>query len=79
MANMDRRPFNPCRGSIYAAHGGGTFFCLSRGRRENSGFCATMQNIKSGWTFEAKGIHVYTDGTIDWDYSINGRFSGGKR
>ena len=37
-------------------------------------YCAEMQNIKSGWTFIAKGIIRYNDGTIEWDYSVGGHF-----
>lgn len=78
MANRYRRPYKPERGSIYSAHGGGVFRCMTTPIRNWSGYCATMQNIKSGWMFWAIGIHVYQDRTIDWDYSTNGRFSGGK-
>lgn len=34
-----------------------------------------LQNIRSGWTLTAHGVGMYEDGTIDWDYSTNGRFT----
>jgi len=70
----DRRPFEPERGTIYMNHGGGTFRCLTAPRRCFIGIAAMMQNTKSGWTFEARGIHTYDDGSIDWDYSTGGHY-----
>lgn len=69
-----RRPYKPERGAVYENHGGGVFRCMTTPSKNLSGYYATMQNIKSGWTFQAIGIHRYQDGTIDWDYSTNGIF-----
>ena len=35
-----------------------------------------FRNVKSGWTFIAKGIIQYVDGTIEWDHSTDGHFEG---
>lgn len=70
-------------GKVYANRGGGQFRCIApaddgpmfynaAGGFSNSS--GVFQNIKSGWTFTAKGIIQYIDGTIEWDRSINGRF-----
>ncbi len=70
-------------GQVYANRGGGQFRCIApaddgpmfynaAGGFSNSS--GVFQNIKSGWTFTAKGIIQYIDGTIEWDRSINGRF-----
>ena len=72
MAN--RHKFKPVRGAVYAAHGGGTFRCESKPYGNWCGYCARMKNTKTGWTFEAKGIHIYLDKTIDWDFSTGGHF-----
>ena len=76
-----RKPFTPAPGNLYTNEGGGVFLCKRSGWHESgwheSGWpenCAEMQNVKSGWTFEAHGCGVYHDGQIDWDYSKNGRF-----
>ena len=71
---MARKHFTPERGTIYDNHGGGTFVCVGVPYRCHIGIAARMQNIKSGWTFTARGIHKYEDGTIDWDYSVDGQF-----
>ena len=35
---------------------------------------AIMQNVASKWTFRAHGLGMYEDGSVDWDYSTEGRF-----
>lgn len=35
---------------------------------------AILTNIVSGWSFDAVGTISYSDGRIEWDYSLNGRF-----
>lgn len=73
----------PVVGQVYTNRGGGRFRCIAPSvagpvfYNATVGFInssAVMQNVKSGWTFTAKGITEYIDGTIEWDYSINGRF-----
>lgn len=68
-----RRDFAPSKGSTYNNLGGGCYRCVGTG-----GFLgrydAQMQNTTSGWTFTARGIGIYEDGKIDWDYSTNGYF-----
>ena len=36
---------------------------------------AHFRNIRSGWTFTAKGIIQYIDGTIEWNHSSAGYFN----
>lgn len=70
-------------GQVYTNRGGGQFRCIApaddgpmfynaAGGFSNSS--GVFQNIESGWTFTAKGIIQYIDGTIEWDHSVNGRF-----
>lgn len=73
---MNRTKFTPSEGKQYKNAGGGTFRCLSSGKGLPAGE-ATMQNVASGWTFEAHGCGIYDDGTIDWDYSTGGYFMKG--
>ena len=40
----------------------------------SSSTTALFQNVKSGWTFTAKGVIQYVDGTIEWDHSRDGCF-----
>lgn len=82
---IDRgRPLVPTAGQIYTNRGGGKFRCLSAGTGYgpvyfNAAGCASdasgvFRNVKSGWTFTAKGIIQYADGTVEWDHSTDGRF-----
>lgn len=57
------------RGSGTLGMGGGTFHIQGM-----DGNDAVVRNIKSNWTCVAHGIHIYEDGTIDWDYSTGGHF-----
>lgn len=65
-----RKPFTPSLGEIYTSVNGNQYHC--------DGLCADgsawFTNVRSGWHFNAKGIGVYQDGRIDWDYSVLGRF-----
>ncbi len=57
-------------GKIYRNKGGGTFKCIR--------YCYdniyVMTNVLSRWTFRAHNITMYTNGTIEWDYSTDGYF-----
>ncbi|MBQ1576682.1 MAG: hypothetical protein IIZ83_06955 [Oscillospiraceae bacterium] len=66
-------PFSPEPGKIYENEGGGVFRCesLSGGNM----FDAWMVNVRSGWYFLARGVRLYPDGRIDWNYSTGGRFT----
>lgn len=76
--NKERRPYWPSRGVEYKNHGGGVFRCKGTAFRSNwHGICAKMQNVESGWTFQANGIHAYQDGSIDWNFSTGGHFAEG--
>ena len=79
--------FEPVVGEVYINRGGGSYRCIATSKagpmfyNAAGGFsCASavMQNEKSGWTFTAKGIIQYIDGTIEWDHSIGGRFEKAK-
>ena len=78
-SKKERRPYWPSRGAVYRNHGGGIFRCSSNAYSNNwNGICARMDNVESGWTFQANGIHRYPDGSIDWNFSTGGRFRDGK-
>ena len=80
----DGELLTPTVGQVYINRGGGKYLCLSAGTRPcptyyNASGCASgtsgvFRNVKSGWTFTAKGIIQYADGTIEWDHSTDGRF-----
>lgn len=80
--DMGRR-MEPVVGQVYTNRGGGQYRCIAPAEagptlyNAAGGFSnasGVFQNIKSGWTFTAKGIIKYIDGTIEWDHSIGGRF-----
>ena len=64
------QPFAPTRGGVYENAGGGRYLCESC----SSPASAWMINVASGWSFTAKGIVRYEDGTIEWDRSTDGHF-----
>lgn len=71
----DRKHFSPTFGAVYENEGGGKYRCIDRVPRDmRSEPCtALMQstNVVSfgAWTFMAKGVGIYPNGKIDWDYS----------
>lgn len=69
---MTRKPFTPVHGEIYRNHGGGLFRCVDYFPDIAN---TIMMKLKSGWTFQAHGIGIYEDGSIDWDYSTDGTFN----
>lgn len=73
------KPFTPEIGKVYKNAGGGEFMCVygsyptgSPPTQEKAWFI----NVKSHWMFLAHWIHIYSDGSIDWDYSKQGTFVG---
>lgn len=69
----ERTPFSPEPGQIYTNDNGAKYYCERL--QHGSLFNVWMINIKSGWSFLAHGVGRYPDGTIDWDYSTDGRFT----
>ena len=67
----NRKTFKPTPGEIYENAGGSWYRCEALCPDDSAWFT----NVKSGWHFNAKGIGIYQDGRIDWDYSILGRFT----
>ena len=78
------QPLTPTVGQVYVNRGGGRYLCRAlvtdHGTQYfNAAGCsssttALFQNVKSGWTFTAKGVIQYVDGTIEWDHSSDGCF-----
>lgn len=78
------RALAPVVGQVYTNRGGGQYRCLAlvtehgtpyfNAAGGSSSTVGIFQNIASGWTFTAKGIIQYIDGTIEWDHSLDGRF-----
>lgn len=58
-------------GEYYDNAGGGTYYCAEC--LDSDAY--VMVNAASGWTFTAHVITKYSDGTIEWDYSTDGRFA----
>ena len=66
-------------GKEYILHSVGSyetrFVCIRRLPEDDySSHNAELRNIWSGWTCSCHGVNMYEDGTIDWDFSTNGRF-----
>ena len=83
--NIDKgQPLTPTVGQVYVNRGGGRYLCRAlvtdHGTQYfNAAGCssstiAVFRNVKSGWTFTAKGVIQYVDGTIEWDHSSDGCF-----
>ena len=79
------RPLVPAFGQVYRNRGGGEYRCIDRtpmtgttyynASGGSSDTMALFRNVESGWTFFAKGIIHYIDGTIEWDHSSDGHFA----
>lgn len=83
--NIDKgQPLTPTVGQVYVNRGGGRYLCRAlvtdHGTQYfNAAGCsssttAVFRNVTSGWTFTAKGVIQYVDGTIEWDHSSDGHF-----
>ncbi len=77
------RRIQPVVGAVYTNRGGGRFRCIAPADNgpmfwNAAGGCSNasgvFQNIESGWTFMAKGVIQYIDGSIEWDHSTDGHF-----
>lgn len=70
---MQGKKFTPEPGKTYRNKGGGEYLCIRSGNElgENN---AEMKNIATTYTLKAVGCCLYQDGTIEWDFSFNGRF-----
>lgn len=71
---MKRKPYKPQIGEIYQNHGGGEFICR-KSWRIGQETRARMENTRSSWSFEARDVRIYEDGSIDWAYSVGGKFA----
>ena len=64
-------------GQIYRNRGGETMYrCLDSKENENRDRerkVAVLQTVKTRWTFDAIGVVMFPDGTMEWDHSQNGR------
>jgi len=75
MGRIERRRFAPAKGHVFHNRGGGDFLCTSETFWIGYESRAWMQNVKSGWSFEARDIRIYDNGDIDWGYSVGGRWA----
>lgn len=83
--NIDKgQPLTPTVGQVYVNRGGGRYLCRAlvtdhgtqyfNAAGGSSSTTAVFRNVESGWTFTAKGVIQYVDGTIEWDHSSDGHF-----
>lgn len=86
--NIDKgQPLTPTVRQVYINRGGGRYLCRAlvtdhgtqyfNAAGGSSSTTAVFRNVKTGWTFTAKGVIQYMDGTIEWDHSVGGRFEDG--
>ena len=74
----ERKPFAPVFGEVYVNKNGCTYRCIDRVPPEmradpcNALMQSTYVASYGSWTFMAKGVGIYPDGKIDWDYSTGG-------
>ena len=66
-----RKPFCPDYGEFYQALNGQVFECVDPAPKISG---TILQNVKTGWRFVAKGVGIYENGKIDWDYSQSGHY-----
>lgn len=78
------QPLTPTVGQVYINRGGGRYLCRAlvtdhgtqyfNAAGSSSSTVGIFRNVETGWTFTAKGVIQYVDGTIEWDHSTDGRF-----
>ena len=77
---MKSKRITPEIGKEYEHKSGGIYKCIgidnemSLSSNGNSGKSAVLQNTDTGWTLLAHGVNMYENGTIDWEFSTQGRF-----
>ena len=62
--------FAPVAGETYAHRAGGEYFC----QKVYNDHSAVFVRKSDGWTADVYGVQREEDGTIAWDYSLNGCF-----
>lgn len=82
--NMEKQYIVPVVGRVYTNRNGGDYLCtgnllyLSKEEERRSlalgEHIAYMERVKDGWSLSAHGVVQYENGTIEWNYSTNGRF-----
>lgn len=70
-AGAPSRNYALATGKVYTNRNGSDYLC--KAIREPG--CYIMERTKDGWTLEAHIITMYADGTIEWDFSTNGRWA----
>lgn len=58
-------------GKTYKNKDGSSYVCVSPKPNE---YGCRLHNINTDWVFYAHIITMYEDGTIEWDYSSDGKF-----
>lgn len=64
-------------GHVYRLHDSKETYYLVTGSLDPddwSDFNCELRSVRSGWTFTAHGTNIFLDGSIEWDFSTNGRF-----
>lgn len=64
------RGFELMAGATYKNKNGIAYRCVGRAGTDRF----VLRSVSSGWTFTAVTITAYDDGSIEWDYSVGGRF-----
>ena len=69
--------FEPEVGQLYTNRNGREYRCLAvwETPNQNGKHSARMLRVKDGWTLAAHGVMRYEDGTIEWDWSLDGYFA----
>ena len=63
------------QGRIYRNRNGSDFVCRAVNENED----ALMERVTDGWTLTAHGIAIFSNGTIEWDYSTGGHWGRERR
>lgn len=63
--------FFPTIGQVYLNTNGTYYKCIGY---DEEGRAVMQSQNRWKWTFSAVGCRKYTDGTIDWAFSLNGRY-----
>ena len=75
---FDRDTFTPETGKHYRNRNGIPYECRVGRMGEDFDDGTAWFVSPAGWAFKAIGCSMYTDGTIEWDYSVHGHWIDGR-
>lgn len=65
----------PEEGMVYTNRNGYRYLCTAAPDSQGADQGAVMERVTDGWTLKAHNVYLFSDGTIEWDFSTCGRWA----